>query len=364
MNGQKHQKLCVAFISVAGLAVPAVSDACTGITLHSRDGATISARTIEWSGANINSRYVVVPRGYEMQSYTPQGQNGMKFKAKYGYVGVSTDLPEFVAEGLNEKGLSVGLFYFQYYGSYKPFDSEMKAVSIADLQLVAYLLGECQSLEDVRSAMSKVQVIGLDPSVSTLHWRVTESSGRQMVMEIVDGVLHCFDSQLGVLTNSPGYEWQITNLNNYVNLHPGGAQPQRIGEMNLRAFGGGGGFLGLPGDFTPPSRFVRAAFFSQSARMQDTAVGAVRQCFQILSCFEIPIGAQWPMDESVPADLPSATQWTCASDVVNCRFYYRTMFNSAIRCFDLKAIDFATVHFRVKELDEVTEQPIYPVDLS
>ena len=364
MFSEHPSLVCAAIITAAGLAIPPMSDACTGITLHSADGATVPARTIEWSGDNIHSRYVVVPRGYEMQSYTPKGKTGMKFRSKYGYVGVATDLPEFIADGLNEKGLSVGLFYFQYYGGYKPYDETKNATSVADLQLVAYLLGECANLDDVREAMKHVNVIGLDPSAATLHWRFTEASGKQMILEIVDGELHFFDSKLGVLTNSPGYEWQITNLNNYVNLYPGGANPQKIGEMDLRAFGGGSGFRGLPGDFTPPSRFVRAAFFSQTARQQPTAGATVRQAFQILNNFDIPIGAQWPMDKAVPADLPSATQWTCASDVTNRRFYYRTMYNSAIRCFDVAAIDFATVKFQINPLDDVTEQPVYMVPVK
>ena len=81
------------------------SQACTGITLTAKDSTRILARTIEWGGSDLNSCYVVVPRGYTAQSYVPGGQDGMKFTAKYGYVGLSVEQKEFVAEGLNEKGL-------------------------------------------------------------------------------------------------------------------------------------------------------------------------------------------------------------------------------------------------------------------
>lgn len=88
---------------VGALAVPLSADACTGITLRSKDGTTVVARTIEWAGSNLNSQYVVVPRGYTQQSYTPDGgMNGMRFTARHGYVGFAVEQKEFIAEGLNE----------------------------------------------------------------------------------------------------------------------------------------------------------------------------------------------------------------------------------------------------------------------
>ena len=82
--------------------------ACTGITLKAADGACIPARTIEWGGSDLKSRYVIVPRGYTQRSYVPGGvKEGMEFTAKYGYVGLAVEQEEFVAEGLNEAGLSV-----------------------------------------------------------------------------------------------------------------------------------------------------------------------------------------------------------------------------------------------------------------
>ena len=83
------------------------ADACTGISMFSADGSYFQARTIEWAGSNLNSVYVVVPRNFSQTSFTPKGKNGMTFKAKYGYVGLAVEEKEFVAEGLNEAGLSI-----------------------------------------------------------------------------------------------------------------------------------------------------------------------------------------------------------------------------------------------------------------
>ena len=95
----------VALVAVAALAAlrPDAAVACTGITLTSRDSACVLARTIEWGGSELNSRYVVVPRGYRQASLLPGGAaGGMDFEAKYGYVGLAVELKEFVVEGLNE----------------------------------------------------------------------------------------------------------------------------------------------------------------------------------------------------------------------------------------------------------------------
>ena len=100
-------KMFLGMMAMCAILPRGKSEACTGITLHAKDGATVVARTIEWGGSELNSQYVVVPRGYAQQSYVPGGEvRGMKWEATYGYVGFSVEQKEFVAEGLNEAGLS------------------------------------------------------------------------------------------------------------------------------------------------------------------------------------------------------------------------------------------------------------------
>lgn len=336
--------------------------ACTGITLKSADGSTVVARTIEWGGSDLKSQYVVVPRGYMQQAYTPEGIDGMKFTSLYGYVGLAVEQKEFVAEGLNEEGLSAGLFYFPRYGEYVGFDKEKKDMSIADLQLVSFVLGVCRTVDEVKQTLETVRVISIDPRAETVHWRFADASGRQLVLEIINGELKFYENTLGVLTNSPGFDWQLTNLNNYVNLFPGSAPAQTLGGVQLQSFGAGSGFLGIPGDVTPPSRFVRAAFYQTTAPQQETAKKTVLQCFQILNNFDIPIGIEHAAGQTV-ADIPSATQWTSATDLKNRIIYYRTMYDSAIRSIDLKRIDFSRVRYKAVLLDVVKEQPVVQVKI-
>lgn len=341
--------------------LPPTGSACTGISLTARDGSYVQARTIEWAQGPLDSYYTVIPRGERLRSDTPQGESqGLAFTARYGMVGLAVVKPDYVAEGLNEAGLSAGLFFFPGYGSYAPFDAARADSTLADLQVVQWMLARFATVDEVMAHIGDVRIAGLAPG-SVVHWRIGDASGRQVVLELTDGVPRFFENTVGVLTNAPGFEWQLTNLNNYVNLFPGNVKPQELGGTALRAFGGGSGLLGLPGDATPPSRFVRAFFLRATAPQQPTGQKAVMQCFQILRNFDIPVGIDHETG-SVP-DIPSATQWTSAIDLSARRVYYHTAYNSALRCIDLRRIDFTKVKRQSHPLDRVQEQPVEMVEV-
>ena len=189
------------------------------------------------------------------------------------------------------------------------------------------MLTQFSTVDEVKAAVGGVRIVALEKT-SVVHWRIGEPSGRQVVLEIVGGVPHFYENEVGVLTNAPGFEWQLTNLNNYVNLYPGDAPVRRLDGVTLRPTGGNSGFLGLPGDATPPSRFVRAAFYRATAPQRATGFETVQQCFHLLNNFDIPIGIEHPEGEC--PDIPSATQWTSAIDLTNRRVYYKTAYNLSL----------------------------------
>lgn len=332
--------------------------ACTGISFFAEDGGYVQARTIEWGDSFLPSEYVVIPRGQALQSYTPSGTDGLSFRAKYGVVGLAIIRKEFIAEGLNEAGLSAGLFYFPHYGRYPSYNPGEKSRTLSDLQFVSWALSQFSTVEEVKAAMSQVRIVSIEEpgATATVHWRMADASGAQVVLEFVDGVPHFYDNEVGVLTNAPGFPWHVTNLNNYVNLYPGGASPHQLSEVTIFPFGAGSGFLGLPGDVTPPSRFVRAAFYKATAPRCATTYETVLQCFHILNNFDIPIGIEHAPGKS--PDIPSATQWTSAVDLTNRKVYYKTAYNNTIRCIDLRSIDFAKVGYVSYPLDKEQRQPI------
>ena len=329
--------------------------ACTGLSLTAADGSYVQARTIEWGNSALESMYVVIPRGQSLQSLTPGSEPGVAFKARYGVVGLAVVEERFIAEGINEAGLSAGLFFFPQYGSYESYEAAQSDRTLVDLEVAQWILTQFATIDEVKASIGDVRIVGLEAN-AVVHWRIGEPSGRQVVLEIVDGVPHFYENEVGVLTNAPGFEWQVTNLNNYVNLRPGDVEPYKMDEKTLRAFGATAGFLGLPGDDTPPSRFVRAAFFRATAPQRATAFATVQECFHLLNNFDVPIGLEHPAGEC--PDIPSATQWTSAIDLTHRVVYYKTAYNNTIRSIDLSQIDFGKVRYQVHPLDREPVQPV------
>ena len=356
---KKLLSLTVATLLVAASWTPGL--ACTGIAIDASDGTKILARTIEWKGGNLNSKLIIMPRGMENIALTPEGQNGMKWTNKYGAVGASTVEPTFVAEGVNEKGLNVGIFYFAGVGSLTPFEKKYRKQSVSDGELVRFMLTNYATVDEVMQGLKKVAIIPIaqpdkNGHYATGHWRISDATGRSVVLEITDkGERHFYENNLRVFTNSPSFPWHQANLNNYIHLSGGETPDKTMGDVNLSSYGGGTNLTGLPGDLTPPSRLVRAFFYVQTAPKPANAYTAVTQAFHILNNFDLPIGAEYAPGEKIP-NMPSATQWTAVSDLTHPTFYYRTMYNSAIRKIDLSKIDFDTVPYTVTDMDTVPQE--------
>ncbi len=349
--------ICAATISTPTLA-------CTGITLHARDGATIAARTIDWARAATDNIYMIIPRGHTEQSLLPDGsQNGLKFTSRYGFVGLGAERAEFVIDGTNETGLNAALFYFPDYGKYQKYDEAMRDITLSDVQVVSWILANFSSIDEVRANINNVRIVGTEPGASTVHWRITEPGGRVVVMEIVNGIPTFHEDEIGTITNSPGFDWHHTNLNNYVNLKSGTAEQMQLGPDTLKSFSGGTGLLGLPGDFSSPSRFVRAAFFSNMTIEQPDGPNTINQAFHILNNFDVPFGTAFAPGRE-PVKMPSATQWTIASDLKNKTVYYHTMYNRTLRKIDMNNINFETVPFQSGPLDDVKRETIIPVQIQ
>ncbi len=124
-----------------------------------------------------------------------------------------------------------------------------------------------------------------------LYLIVTDNTGALIVIEYVGGILKIHDHKVGVVTNSPNYEWHFLNLRNYPQLitfgNPGDRQIQGV---SLAPFGAGSGMLGLPGDVTLVSRFVRAVAFTQTLITPENAEAGVNEASRILNNFDIPRG--------------------------------------------------------------------------
>jgi choloylglycine hydrolase len=161
--------------------------------------------------------------------------------------------------------------------------------------LGSWILENYATIEEVKQNIGRIKVAPVTFEqwgiVPPLHYVVYDASGKCIVIEYVDGKLHVYDDVLGVITDSPMFDWHMTNLRNYVNFSLQNVPPVEVGGIKLTGFGQGTGMLGMPGDFTPPSRFVRAVAYSTSVLPSQTGGEAVLQAFHILNNFDIPRGS-------------------------------------------------------------------------
>ena len=365
MNRLRNIRL-TAVVAIMGIlpfcSTPTPSLACTGICLTATDGTTVYARTLEFA-TNLESNIIVVPRGYERVGATPDGKEGLKWTAKYATVGANGMGQPYLFDGVNEKGLAGGLFYFPGSAVYPSYDAAKAKKTLAAWQLNSWILENFATVEDVKTGLEKIVVpaelfkpMGL---VLPVHFVVHDASGKCIVIEPVGGKLVVHDNPLGTITNAPVFDWHITNLRNYVNLSATNDGSSRLGPLTLQPFGEGSGMLGLPGDFTPPSRFVRAAFFSQSQYRTETGRETVLQAFHILNNFDIPKGAVRNQEKDARGNPPADyTQWTAASDLGTKCYYFKTYENNRIRMIplmkmELGAKEIKTISMQGKEEVEI-----------
>jgi choloylglycine hydrolase len=334
----------LAGLMLGASAAPAL--ACTAFVFRTQDGTAIYGRTMEWGASDLHSELVLVPRDTAFKSPLGGGATGAEWKNRYGFVGVNAGGLPFATDGMNEAGLTVGVLFFPGFAAFQEPNAEQRASSVASVDLANYLLSNFASVGEVREALNKIRVVrnpDIEKAFGTptpIHHIVTDASGASIVIEYVKGELTIYDNKVGAMTNSPQYDWHLLNLRNYANLQPLGAPASRnIDGISLAPFGAGSGMLGLPGDFTPPSRFIRAvAFVNSMVPVKDAAAG-VSAASTMLNNFDIPQGL---VREGVSAEdfHLGYTQWSVIADTGHKIYYYWTMYDRRMRSVDFSKLDF------------------------
>jgi choloylglycine hydrolase len=345
-------------ILAAALSFAPVAQACTGIRLIAKDGGVVAARTLEF-GFDMHSEVMVIPAGTTLTGSLPDDGKGISYKTKYGFLGANAEGLTAIVDGINDQGLYVGLFYFPGYASYSDATKDNAARAMAPHEYANWLLGNFANVEEVKANFDKIVlvpvVVDAIEQAAPVHFVVHDRTGKSVVIEPLNKSLKIYDNPLGVMANSPTFDWHMTNLRNYVNLTATNVPPIDLGGIKLAQFGQGSGLRGLPGDFTPPSRFVRAVAFSQSAIPSDTAPQTVLQAFHILNNFDIPFGAVREVDNGqIHAE---STTWTSASDLKNLRWYFKTYGDQSIHSVDL-AKSLAAAHGKIRLIKMESRQPI------
>ena len=330
-----------AALVTAGLILPQAAYACTSFILPSTDGGFVYGRTMEF-GFKIDSKMIMIPRNFEMTSQLSADTAGKKWKAKYAAIGMNAfGLPALV-DGMNEKGLAGGILYFPDFAQYPDPASVKPENSLTPWDFLSWALGNFSTVAEVKAALETVTVVGVKQAdmgfTPGVHYTLHDATGASIVIEPIEGKLKVYDNPLSVLTNAPSFDWHMTNLRNYVNLRPANVEPLKINDATIEQLGEGSGMLGIPGDATPPSRFVRVSANILSARKVPSGIESVRLAEHILNGFDIPVGVvQNAANEQQEA--VDYTQWSTVADMKNDVYYVKTYEEQILRGVAFKDLD-------------------------
>ncbi len=319
--------------------------ACTIFRLKATDGTITIGRSMEF-GVDLKYDLVVVPRNKPFFSPSPVSKMGLKWNTKYGYLGVASLGMEFgVSDGMNETGLSVSVLWYESDMQYQTVAPSDSSKALAQVIFSDWALGNFSTVDQVRSALSMVKVFFYsDPTKMkmpvTVHFIVYDASGGCIVVEYDKGQCNIYDNPFGIMTNSPSLPWQYTNLRQYIGLDNINPMPVKAGGFTFNPTGHGDGMFGIPGDYTPPSRFVRLAMFEKFVTRQPDAASNLNLCQHVINTFTIPFGIIVDKDASGNVVSKESTQWVTFRDITNRQFYFKTYENPTLRKIDLKRLDF------------------------
>lgn len=324
--------------------------ACTDFRVVAKDGSVIIARTLEFS-QDLKSNLCTSQRARAFNSVAPNGKPGLSWKAKYGYLfldGFNTDM---VVDGMNEHGLSFEYLYLPGETQYQNVPVGQENHALPYTQFGDWVLGNFKTVDEVRQALPNILVVAqklptTGDTIFPLHASIYDTTGKGIVIEFVKGKTNVHENRIGVVTNAPTYDWHMTNLRNYINLTPLTPTPVVVRGVTFAATGQGAGMLGLPGDISPPSRFVKMAIMLQTVFSITNAMEAVNLAEHIINNVDIPLG--FVREAKTGNATNEYTQWTVFKDLTHKSFYFHTYRDLNLRSVSLMGLNFAENAMRLK----------------
>lgn len=302
------------------------SFACTAVNIQAADGSMIAGRTMEWA-FDMNWELLYYPKGTQYNLTAPDNLHlkSIPVKTKYALFGIGTALEDnAMLEGQNSAGLGISGNFLPGFTQYQTVTKKDKKY-LSVLDFTKFVLGNFATVEEAKNQLPQYKVWGPKiknlPIEPTIHFLITDKSGNAIVVEFIDGKMHFFDKTAGVLTNSPNYDWHMINLRNYLNLSNTSVS-ERVSNQghNVTQLGQGGGSLGLPGDYTPPSRFVKTTFLKHFSTRPKEANDARELVGHILNNVDIPKGVVAAHEGNQV--VPDYTQWVAIKDISHNAFYF------------------------------------------
>lgn len=308
---------------------------CTAISFKTKDHYFGRTLDLEY---HYNESVVITPRKFP---FTFANKH-------YALIGIATVMDSYPLyyEATNEKGLSIAGLNFPGNAVFHPVDENK--INVAPFEFIPYILTQCENVSEAKTFLKKVNIADIDfrPDLkaSPLHWMISDRNESITVESVKDG-LKIYDNPVGVLTNNPPFDYHIHNLANYINLTAEEPKNTFAPSADICSFSKGMGAVGLPGDLSSASRFVRAVFTKSNSVCGESEEESVSQFFHILSSVSHSRGT---------VDLGNSkyeiTVYTSCCNTDKGIFYYTTYENPQICAVDM--------HKENLDSDKLSEYPL------
>ncbi len=314
---------------------------CTAVTVTPFDH--YFGRNLDYE-QNFGEKITVTPRNY-IFSFT----NGLVLEHHYAMVGVALPYKNYPLyfDGCNEKGLCMAGLYFPQNAVY--YEEQRGKQNVASFELIPWVLSQYESLEQAEEGLAAINIsnVAFDEKMkpTPLHWLLADKTGSITVEQTKEG-LALYRNPVGVLTNNPPFAQQMFHLQHYAGVSS--QEPiNRFSELiSVEPYSKGLGGLGLPGDFSSMSRFVRACFMALNSVFSQEEDKNVHQFFHILnSVYQIKGGVRTKQGYEL-------THYTCCCNATRGIYYYTTYYNSQVRSVDMRKENLDTDDLMLFTMDE------------
>ena len=293
---------------------------CTCINLKTKDYYFGRNLDLEY---RFNEKVVITPRNYEFKLRKEEN-----FKTKYAMIGMATVVNDYplYAEASNEKALSIAGLNFPGNAYYT--EGKKEKINITPFEFIPWLLGNFSNIEQLKKVVNSINFVNIsfseNISLTPLHWMISDEKDCIVLEQTKEG-LRIYDNLIGVLTNNPPFSYHLTNINNYLNLTPNVPNNRFSSKIPLTTYGNAMGSIGLPGDNSSVSRFVRAAFNKLNSVSDMDEEASVSQFFHILDSVAMVKGTNITQDKKY-----DTTTYSCCINTTKGIYYYKTYNNNQI----------------------------------
>lgn len=302
---------------------------CTCITYENRD--FYFGRNLDLD-CSFGERVVITPRNFPLIFRRTE-----RMERHYAMIGMASADNTFplYAEAVNEKGLAMAGLNFPGNAFYQ--EPNGKGLELASFEMIAWILGKCASVKEAETYLAELRVVDLSFAeqmpVAPLHWMLADRE-KCLVLEAMRDGLMIYENSFGVLTNNPPFEYHRMNMSNYLNLTAQSPANRFSDKLEIKSFSQGMGALGLPGDASSASRFVRAAFLKWNSVSSEEEKSNVAQFFHILDKVAMVRGTV--VTEQGTYDM---TTYSCCANTRTGRYYYKFYEDTSLRTMDLHGTD-------------------------